>query len=104
MATNAKIAGEEVMCPFCRDYRFILKVSAGYRVKCASCTYGRTFGAALFEAQRSADIHAKRYPLHVVGVLLGNRTVDVRRPKTIMVELPIEPPIRSITDVELPPF
>lgn len=52
--------GDLIWCHKCRDYRVVLLLQSSFKAKCRDCQYSRTFGRAMFAADKAARRHTQK--------------------------------------------
>jgi hypothetical protein len=71
--TPAPVAGEDIWCTRCCEYRKVERAIEQYNVKCLYCRFARTFGRDLSKATSSAGKHVTSHQTHKVEVKDGNK-------------------------------
>lgn len=78
MLDPSPIEGDTVYCRLCGDYRTVTNASAEWRIKCATCSMGRAFGADETGARALAGKHADERNHDVKIVLAGHQVALIR--------------------------
>jgi hypothetical protein len=71
--TPVPVAGDEIWCTRCSEYRVVARAIEQYNVKCLYCRFARTFGRDLDRAKGSAGKHVSSHQTHKVEVKDGNK-------------------------------